>query len=833
MKNIRKILSVFLLVIVLMGCNNKALYKDKSYDIEKRVEDLLGRMTLDEKIEQLAGYGFDTKVNKRLGIPGLKMTDGPVGIRWGEATALPSAVALASSWDRNLMQRVGTLLGHETKEKGRNYLLAPCVNIHRIPVGGRNFESYGEDPYLSGQLAVPYIKGVQSQNVLACVKHFACNNQEWNRRKLDVIADERTMHEIYFPMFKAAVQEGNVWSVMSSYNLVNGQYASENNYLLNEVLKDKWGFKGFVVSDWGATHSTAPSINGGLDIEMPHGRHINSEKVKQALSNKLITEDKIDEMTRRVLRVKFLAGLFDNEKEITTNHVNSKEHNQIAYEAAVNGIVLLKNEKDLLPIDPEKFKKIAVIGPNASFARVGGGGSAKVLPPYTVSPLEGLQNKAGNKLQIDYALGTAIKDDIRVLESSFFRDENNQHCLKAEYFNNINLEGKPHFTREDKEIDFLWFFDAPRLDMHGADDSNQFSVRWTGKINTPATGEYKFFVMHNDGVRLKINGETILDNWKAHRKSIIDTCKISLKANSYYDIELEYFDDRTISEIKLGWEIPGENLIADAVEVAKNSDMAVIFAGLSDHFEGESRDKDFLVLENQDRLIKAVSKVNPNTVVVMITGTPPVMEAWADDVPTIVQAWFGGQEGGNAIADVLLGNANPSGKLPSTFYVKKEDAPGLKDYRNENLKSVFDEGIFVGYRYLEKNNIKPRYAFGHGLSYTDFEYGELKVKEIDAQTFELTIPVSNTGKMTGSEVVQVYVGEINPQIARPVKELKAFEKIKLEPGDQQNVTVQLDKNAFSFYDVEIHDWRVSKGDYKISIGSSSEDIRKEITLSVN
>lgn len=443
-----------------------------------------------------------------------------------------------------------------------------------------------------------------------------------------------------------------------------------------------------------------------------------------------------------------------------------------------------------------------------------------------------MRSKAGSRLQINYALGAVIKDDIRVLESDFFCDENNNHCLQAEYYNNINFDGEPHFTREDKEIDFLWFFDAPRLDMHGADDSNYFSVRWKGKINTPATGSYKFLVMHNDGVRLKIDGKIILENWKENRESVVDTCLISLNGNSCYDLELEYFNDSGISEIKLGWEIPGEDLIAEAVEVAKKSDMAVIFAGLSDHFEGESRDKDFLVLENQDRLINAVRKVNPNTVVVMMTGTPPVMEAWVDDVPAIIQAWFGGQEGGNAIADILLGNANPSGKLPSTFYVDKEDAPGLRNYRDENLKSVYNEGIFVGYRFLEKNSINPRFAFGHGLSYTNFEYGEVKVKQVDKQTFELTIPVLNGGNMSGSEVVQVYVGEINATVERPIKELKAFEKIKLQPGEKQNVTVRLDKDAFSFYDVNIHDWRVSKGDYKISIGSSSMDIRKKTIITV-
>jgi len=375
---LKYLLNLFLTVVLLLipSCN-KPLYKQKNAPVEKRVEDLLSRMTLEEKIAQISGLGFETRVNDRLGIPSLKMTDGPVGIRWQEATALPAAVALASTWDKELMYQVGKIMGIEARARGRNILLAPCVNMHRFPIGGRNFESYGEDPYLAGQLAVGFIKGVQDQGTLACVKHYACNNQEWKRSSVNVKVDERTLREIYLPAFKAAVQEGGVWSVMSSYNKVNGHWTSENKHLLTDILKKDWGFGGYVVSDWGAVHSTAKTINAGLDLEMPVGEFLNDYLVMIALKNGETTEAQIDEMLKRLLRIRFKAGMFDDYAKIDESVLSSDEHKQLAKKAAQNGIVLLKNKNKTLPLNIEKLKNIAVIGPNASYVRIGGGGARK------------------------------------------------------------------------------------------------------------------------------------------------------------------------------------------------------------------------------------------------------------------------------------------------------------------------------------------------------------------------------------------------------------------------------------------------------------------------
>ena len=407
--------SILIVALFLILSCNKPLYKQKSVPIEKRVEDLLSRMTLQEKIAQISGLGFETRTNDRLDIPVLKMTDGPVGIRWQEATAFPAAVALASTWDKKLMYQVGKIMGIEARAHGRNFLLAPCVNIHRFPIGGRNFESYGEDPYLAGQLAVGFVKGVQDQGILACVKHFVCNNQEWKRSSVNVKIDERTLREIYLPAFKTAVQEGGVWSVMSSYNKVNGHWTSENKHLLTDILKDEWGFKGFVVSDWGAVHSTAKTINARLDLEMPVGEFLNDSLVMIALKNGEATETQIDEMLRRLLRIRFKAGMFDDYANIDKSILSSDKHKQFALRAARNGIVLLKNEKNTLPININKLKNIAVIGPNANYARIGGGGSSKVAPYYAISPLEGLKERIGKDVNIQYAPGCVIKDDINII----------------------------------------------------------------------------------------------------------------------------------------------------------------------------------------------------------------------------------------------------------------------------------------------------------------------------------------------------------------------------------------------------------------------------------
>jgi beta-glucosidase len=828
---------IILPILLLVSCQQKEevlKYKDANLPVEERVEDLLSRMTLEEKIEQLSGSGFDTKENKRLGIPVLKMADGPVGVRRAQATAFPAAVGIAATWNTQLVEKIGAAIAIEAKSKGLNYLLGPCVNIHRHPLGGRNFESYGEDPFLASRLAVAFVKGVQSQKVLASIKHFACNNQEWERSKLDVTVGERALREIYLPAFKAAVTEADVWTVMAAYNKLRGDYCSENKHLLMDILKGEWGSRGFVVSDWGATHSTVKAANMGLDLEMPYGKFFN-EKLLEAVKKGEVSEAVIDDKIRRLLRVRFKAGLFEPQPLLDETVLHREEYKQLALEAAKQSIVLLKNEGNVLPLDNKKIKSLAVLGPNAVEARTGGGGSSKVTPFYAVSPLEGLKKAVGNDIEIKYALGIAIRGDIHPLRSQYMISDNTspgKNGLWGEYFPNTKLEGKPVLTRLDKAVNFNWGYDAPHPALHRPDDRNTFSIRWTGKLLPPKTGVYKLNVIHNDGLRLYVDDRLLIDNWKKNRIGY-KTASIELKAGQTYSLRIEYFFDGGISVVKFGWKLPDHDYLAEAVELAKNSDAAVIFAGLHNRFESESFDRRRLELPNQDVLINAVAEANPNTIVVLNTGTPVSMHPWLDKVAAIVQAWYPGQEGGNAIADVLLGNTNPSGKLPFSFIKSSDDSPAFKDYKDKSLKSPYSEGIFVGYRYLDKHGMEALFPFGHGLSYTGFEYSNLKVKPPgvvvdDAEAdFSVTVSVDvrNAGKRKGAEVVQVYVKDVECSVERPIKELKGFAKVFLEPGEKKTISIKLNRDAFAFYDSEQQQWVVEAGEFEIMVGRSSKDIR--------
>ncbi|MCP5105467.1 MAG: hypothetical protein GY950_18920 [bacterium] len=825
------ILCLSLLLTVACGQKNDLPpYKEKNLPVEERVEDLLGRMTLEEKIQQLHGVGFDTKENKRLGIPVLSMSDGPVGVRYGNATAFPAAVGIAAAWNPPLTQKIAAVIAKEAKAKGRNYLLGPCVNIHRHPLGGRNFESYGEDPFLAARMAVAFVKGIQGQNIPASIKHYACNNQEWERHKVDVLIDERALREIFLPAFKAAVVEADVWTVMAAYNLFRGEHCSESKHLLTDILKGEWGFKGFIVSDWGSTYSAAKAARAGLDLEMPFGKFFN-DKLLEAVKNGEVDEAVIDDKVRRLMRVRFKAGLFDTPKAIDETVVQRDEHKQLALEAARESIVLLKNSNEMLPLNTNTVKTIAVLGPNVVEARTGGGGSSKVVPLYAVSPIDGLKKaleESGAGITVKYAFGTPIKGDIHPLSPQYMTPADTsqgEQGLWAEYFANTELEGEPVLKRCDKRISFNWGYDAPHPALHRVDDRNLFSIRWTGKLLPPKTGEYHLRTMNNDGIRLYIDGKIIIDNWKKNRLKF-NGGSITLTGGKSSHIRLEYFFDGGISIVKFGWQIPGHDSIAEAAALAKQSDIAIVFAGLSDRFESESYDRPRLELPNQDKLIKAVADANPNTVVVMYTGSPVLMNEWIDDVAAVVQAWYPGQEGGNAVADILLGKQNPSGKLPFSFIKSYDHTPAFKGYKDKKtLKSNYEEGIFVGYRYLDKHKIEPLFPFGHGLSYTPFSYSGLTIEPLNDGAFAVNVDIKNTGKVKGAEVVQVYVKDMECSLERPEKELEGFSKVFLEPGARQTVRIKLNKDAFSFYHPSQKQWVVEPGEFEIQVGASSGDIR--------
>ena len=804
-------------------------YQDPQNSVEVRVQDLLGRLTLEEKLELLGGTGFATKPIKRLGIPELKMADGPLGVRWKPSTAFPAGIALTSSWDPQMVELVGKAIAQEVKGKGRHVILAPCVNIARIPQGGRNFESFGEDPYLCSRMAVSYIQGVQQERVVATVKHYAANNQEYQRDSVDVVVSERALNEIYLPAFKAAVTEAKVLAVMSAYNKVNGPYCSENPYLLNEKLKGEWGFRGLVMSDWGAVHSTIPTAQNGLDLEMPEDKYLTLSALKEALADGRVLESQIDEKIRRILRVMFTIGLFDEYFPVDSTVVNSAAHRQIALEAARAGIVLLKNESNILPLDQKKIKTIAVIGPNAAIARTGGGGSSRVTPIDPVSPLQGLQNRLGEQVKILYAPGILLDGDESAIEPAYFYTSTSlrQSGLQAEYFDNKDLQGEPKITRIDPQIDFRWHGDAPHSEL----PADKFSVRWSGVIQAPQSGKYIFASASDDGTRLYLDGQLVIDDWNDHAVEA-RTAAITLEKEKIYSLKFEYYENGGDAVVLLGWQLPGIDLEGQAIEIARKAERVIFFAGTSANYETEGRDREDLVLPNgQEALIQKLSRVNPELIVVLITGSPVLMENWIDQTKGLVQGWFGGVEMGNALADILLGNYNPSGKLPISFPRRWEDCSAYPTYKKESGTTRYDDDIYVGYRHFEHAGITPRFAFGYGLSYTRFEYGPLSVsgKELlPGQSVIVSTTIRNSSSIAGSEVIQLYIRDVVASLERPFKELKDFRKITLQAAESQVVSFSIDSNDLAFYHPDQKRWISEPGEFEIMLGSSSrsEDLQK-------
>lgn len=808
----------------------QALYLDKSLPVETRIDDLLKRMTLQEKLEMLSGTGFASRPIPRLGIPAMNMTDGPVGVRWDRSTAFPVGIAMAATWDTALIRKVGWALAREAKAKKRNVLLGPCVNIARVPQGGRNFESFGEDPYLTSRITVAYVNGVQSEHVIATTKHYACNNQEHERLRINEIVDKRALHEIYLPAFKAAVQEAGAWSIMAAYNKVNGFHCTENEYLLTDVLKKKWGFKGFVMSDWGAVHSTLGPLKAGLDLEMPEGEYLRPNSVLPLLQDGQVSQAAIDDKVRRMLRAMFSIGIFDGRDKIDQVVPDNEQHRAVALEVAREAVVLLKNNRDLLPLDKERVKSIAVIGPNAARARTGGGGSSEVTPFYAVTPFDGLRRKLGDRVKIEYAAGCTLEGDVTPIESRFLFPSGgnlNKHGLLGLYFDNMELRGQPVLQRVDSTINFDWGGDAPSIGMK----ADSFSVRWTGEVVADAAGTYEFTVLSDDGVRLYIDGQLVLDDWRDHGVETHST-RMHLDANKPYQIKLEYYEKWGAAVVKLGWQRVDLDPIAEAVRIAKKCDVAVVFAGLSNHFESEGFDRTTLELpKEQVKLIKAVVRANPKTVVVLNSGAPVLMEDWIDSVQAVLEMWYAGEEGGTAIADIILGDVNPSGKLPVTFPRRWEDCSAYGSYPGKDTTTYYTDGIYVGYRHFDKRGINPRFPFGYGLSYTKFRYENITVRpgivhlgQIN-DSIEVMCEVANVGRRRGAEVVQLYVSDLKPSVDRPVKELKAFQRVELNPGEKKTVSFMLDKSAFAFYDIKHDDWVVEPGKFQLLLGSSSRDIR--------
>jgi beta-glucosidase len=816
-------------VLAFVSINLSFAILGKSVETEdQRVQKLLGQMTLEEKLDYIGGVNaMSIRPIPRLGLPEIRMSDGPLGVRQDKPSPrYPAGIALAATWNRDLAQWEGVSIARDCRARGIHILLAPGVNINRLPICGRNFEYIsGEDPYLASELVVPFIRGVQSQGVTATVKHFAANNQEINRQNINVIVSERALREIYLPAFEAAVRIAKVGAVMDAYNKVNGDYCTENSFLNNLVLKREWGFDGVLMSDWGATHSAMGPARGGLDLEMPSGSWMNSKNLLPAIRDGEITEQQIDDKVCRILRLIVRMGYLDRPQRDPSIPQNNPGSGRAALAIAEEGIVLLKNEKNTLPLDRTKTKKIAVLGPDAHPGVPAGWGSSYVNPYYAVSVLDGLKNNRGQETTVDYF-------DVGVGNfgtSHFEHEDRPGHLaegLRAEYFSNLTLSGTAVIDRIDQRINFDWVPDSVRGGL-----PPKFTVRWSGVIQSNSSSLHVFRARADSGIRVYLDDRLIVDDWSDHAAHP-DVATRFLEVGQTYRLRVEYKNSGGGGAIaQFGWaslKVP---------DVIRDYDAAIVCVGFDNGNEGEGFDRTFELPDGQDDLVRGVAEKNPRTIVIINSGGNIDMHRWLEKVPVLLHAWYPGQEGGNAVAKILFGDVNPSGKLPVTFEANENDNPGFESYpSDDDGESVhYDEGIFIGYRGYDRLGIAPLFPFGFGLSYTRFEYSNLRIEtgdRTDPFKAKVSFQIRNVGDRAGAEVAQLYVAAAQSTVERPVRELKGFAKVFLLPGESKQTTLSLDRRSFAYFDSRAGQWRTDPGRYEIAIGASSRDLRIKQNLEI-
>jgi beta-glucosidase len=762
-----------------------------------------------------------------LGLDGVHVTDGPNGARgarWGEiSSCLPSATSLAATWDPPLVRLIGEVLGEEALDKGARVLLAPTVNIHRTPLGGRSFECFSEDPVLSGAMAVAYVQGVQSQGVGCAIKHFVCNDQELERMSIDVEIDERSLREIYLPPFEAAVRDANVFIVMSAYNQLRGHFCSENRDLLVGLLKEEWGFQGVVVSDWFGTRSTA-ALDAGLDLEMPGPASFFGPRLIDAVSRGEVGADAVRAAAERMLRL--LRRLGASPAGVRRS---AEERATFARQAAASGIVLLKNESSILPLDLGVIARLAVIGPAAARLCPQGAGAAEVTPPYVRSPLPAILERAG-AMTVTYEPGCMIPGPVLPLGPSGLRTGNGAEGIEVEYFAGDEAEAQA-VHRDVFTVSRLVWLGSP----HPSIAQGQFRARATTNFTPDRTGTWDFGLVATGTARLSLDDALLLDTADAPPGEGFFgmgteevTAAVELVEGVVCTLTLDFrVDDAEmpVAAVSFGAAFrPPEDSLTAATDAARASDVALVVVGTDSRWETEGKDRSTLRLPgDQDVLVSAVAAANPRTIVVINSGAPVEMP-WADEVDGIVQVWYPGQEGGTAIADVLFGDIDASGRLPTTFPVRLEDTPAHPFYPGDGQTLHYDEGLMVGYRHYDTKGVAPRFCFGHGLSYTTFDYGALTLTRKGSDVV-VEVDVTNTGPRRGAEVVQVYVCRPGSQIERPEKELKAFEKIWLDPGQSTRIDLHLGDHAFRHWDVSEGQWQIEPGEVEVLVGASSREIR--------
>ncbi|HTR26852.1 MAG TPA: glycoside hydrolase family 3 C-terminal domain-containing protein [Terriglobales bacterium] len=797
-----------------------------SADVDARAEKMLKQLTLEEKIDLISGVDdFYIRAVKHIGLPALKMADGPFGVRnYGPSTTL-GGIGLAATWDMELAQRVGKTIGQDARARGVHFMLGPGVNIHRAPMCGRNFEYFGEDPFLASRTAVGYIEGMQSQGVSSTIKHFMGNNQEFLRHDADSIIDERTMHEIYLPTFEAAVKEAHVGAIMDSYNLTNGVHMSQNGLLNTDVVKKQWGFDGIIMSDWESTYDGIGAANGGLDLEMPSGKFMNRATLLPAIKAGKVSEATIDDKVRRILHTAIRFGWLDHDQTDSSIPLFNRQGDQVALEAARSGMVLLKNDGNLLPLDKTKIKTIAVIGPDAYPAQVVGGGSAGVRPFTSISYLEGIAGYFGKSATVYYERGIPTLGEMADA-TSFSTDQAGQHAgLNVEVFNNPSLGGKPTIKRVDQHVNAY-------QSLGNGINQNEVSARWTGYFTPAAAGEYVLFVRgpgEEGGSRLYLDDKLVMDNWEIVRARASEF-RVQLSTGPH-KIRLEYFVHYSWGgpSILFGAIRPEAVVSATAKSLAARADAVVIAVGFDSDIESEGGDRTFQLPPAQDELINAIAAANKNAIVVVTSGGAVDANAWIDHVPALFEAWFPGQDGGEALAQLLFGDDSPSGRLPISWERRWEDNAVHDSYypKDSSKKVAYAEGVFLGYRHFDKAGIKPLFPFGYGLSYTTFAYKNLSITPEHpngGQFVTVSFDVTNTGNREAADVAEVYVGEAQPKVPRPIRELQGFAKVQLAPGETRHISVELAPRAFSYYDAGKHDWTADAGNFNIYVGRSDEQI---------
>ncbi|MTD54494.1 glycoside hydrolase family 3 C-terminal domain-containing protein [Amycolatopsis pithecellobii] len=801
--------------------------------IDQRVDQLLAQMTLDEKLQELHGdnshsYSGTVPAQPRLCIPALTLNDGPGGVGLGMSgiTQLPSPVSLASTFDKPLGKQYGQVIGSEEWAKGAAVALGPTVNIVRDPRWGRAFESYGEDPYLAGQIGVADVQGIQSTGELAQVKHWALYNQETNRGNStdDVIIDSRTEQEIYLSQFKAIVEQAQPASLMCSYAFINGQAACQDPYIMNQVLREQWHYPGFVTTDWGGAKSTLGSVEAGLNMEMPDDARYGAA-LKQAVESGQVPLGTIDSLLRPTLTQMFRFNLFTKTPAGTPDAVVTTPANQaVGSQVAKDGTVLLKNADGILPLSPDKKSSIAVIGDAAGAnAMTSGGGSAAVRADQIVTPYQGISARAGKDVTVNYAQGNSSLGGLPLVPKTVLTPSSGTgNGLTGTYYNGMTLSGAPLATRDTDQIAFDWKGGAP---VPGV-PRTQWSAKYTGTLNPPTSGTYTFSITSDDGSRLFVDGKQVIDNWH-DQGGVTQTGQVTLTAGKPVSVEVDYYQDGGGSLVQFGWQPPGGTASPEqqAVDLARSSDVAVVFAAKN---EAEGSDLSDLELPaDETSLIEHVAAANPNTIVVLNTGSAVTMP-WLDKVKGVFEAWYPGQDYGNAIAALLFGDVNPSGKLPVTFPKSLADVPAStpQQFPGVDGKVNYSEGLKVGYRWYDAQRIAPLFPFGSGLSYTSFRFGNLRVdppQTTSLGTVHASVDVTNTGSRAGADVAQLYVG--NPaESGEPPHQLKGFEKVFLQPGETKRVTFTVSPDSLATFDSTTQAWQVASGTYQLFAGDSSANL---------